>query len=122
MELDNAASEKVITNCKDMNGWMKFLGIAYIVSGGITALTIFGIIIAWLPIWMGIILLRGATSTREVATGKLESMGEMFASMKTFFILSGVTMIISFVFSIFWFMFMGLAMIGGFLGETGGFY
>ena len=122
MELSSDVEQKVTTNCKDMNGWIKFLGIAYIVSGGVTALSIFGIIIAWLPIWLGVILLKTSNSTSEVGAGKIESLGEMMGSLKTFFLLSGVLMIISIAFSIIWFIIMGFAMLGGFLGETGGFY
>jgi len=43
-------------------------------------------------------------------------------SLKTFFLISGVATIISFVFSIIWLMVMGIAMIGGMMGEVGGFY
>jgi len=63
-----------------------------------------------------------ANSTREVADGKVESLGEMMGSLKTFFLISGVATIISFVFSIIWLMVMGIAMIGGMMGEVGGFY
>lgn len=122
MELDNAAREKVTTNCKDMNGWIKFLGITAIIAGGLYALSIIGIIIAWLPIWIGIILIRVANGSKEVAEGKIESLGEMLGSLKTFFMLSGILTIISIVFSIIWFMIMGLAMISGIMGEAGGFY
>ncbi|MEJ2568017.1 MAG: DUF5362 family protein, partial [candidate division WOR-3 bacterium] len=86
------------------------------------ALSVFGKIIAWLPIWLGVILLKASNSTGEVGTGKIESLGDMMGSLKTFFIVSGVFMIISIVFSIIWLMVMGFAMLGGFLGETGGFY
>lgn len=122
MELDNATCEKVTTNCKDMGGWIKFLGITAIIVGGLYALSIIGIIIAWLPIWIGIILIRVANGSKEVAEGKIESLGEMLGSLKTFFMLSGILTIISIVFSIIWFMIMGLAMIGGIMGEAGGFY
>lgn len=124
MELDNAAREKITTNCKDMNGWIKFLGIAYIISGGVSIIFTLGIgiIIAWMPIWLGVILLKVANGSREVAEGKVESLGNMFGSLKTFFILSGVFAIISVAFSLIWFMFIGIAMISGFLGEAGGFY
>jgi len=122
MELSGEVEQKVTANCKDMNGWMKFLGIVYIISGGLSALTIFGIIIAWLPIWLGVILLKASNSTGEVGAGKIESLGNMMGSLKPFFIVSGVFMIISVVFSVIWFMVMGFAMLGGFLGETGGFY
>ena len=30
-------------------GWMKFVGIMFIIQGAITAITIVGIVIAWLP-------------------------------------------------------------------------
>jgi hypothetical protein len=122
MGLNSAVEEKVTTNCKDMSGWIKFLGITAIIVGGLYALSIIGIIIAWLPIWIGIILLRVATGSKEVAEGKIESLGEMFGSLKTFFMLSGILTIISIVFSIIWFMIMGIAMIGGMLGEAGGVY
>jgi hypothetical protein len=122
MELDAATNTKVTTNCKDMSGWIKFLGITSIIAGGLYALSIIGIIIAWLPIWIGIILVRVANGSKEVAEGKIESIGEMLGSLKTFFILSGVLTIISIAFSIIWFMVMGIAMIGGLLGETGGVY
>jgi len=51
MELNSDIEQKITVNCKDMNGWIKFLGIAAIILGGLYALTIVGIIIAWMPIW-----------------------------------------------------------------------
>ena len=122
MELDKEIEQKVMTNCKDMNGWIKFLGITAIIGGGLYAISIIGLIVAWLPIWMGIILLKVANGSREVAEGKAESFGDMFDSLKTFFILSGVLTIISIVFSVIWMLVMGIAMIGGIMGEAGGFY
>ncbi len=41
-------------------GWMKFVGIMFIIQGAITALTIVGILIAWLPIWIGVLLVQSA--------------------------------------------------------------
>ncbi len=122
MELDSATREKVITNSKDMNGWIKFLAIFSIAIGALYALSIFGIIIAWLPIWLGIILLKVANSCREVADGKVESMGDMFSSLKTFFIITGIFTIISTALSVIWFIIFGIAMVSGILGEAGGFY
>ena len=100
------------------------MGIAYIISGGLSIIFSFGfgIIIAWLPIWLGVILLKVANGSRGVAEGKAESLGEMFGSLKTFFILSGVLMIVSIVISTFWFMIVGIAMISRIMGEAGGFY
>ncbi len=122
MELDSAIEEKVVTSSKDMNGWIKFLAIFSIAIGVLYALSIFGIIIAWLPIWLGIILLKVANSCREVADGKVASLGNMFTSLKTFFIITGIFTIISMALSVIWFIIFGIAMVGGLLGETGGFY
>lgn len=119
---DNELEQKVTTSCKEMSGWIKLLAIAYLVIGGIYALTIFGMVIAWILIWIGVILLRVSKSCREVASGTFESLGNMFASLKTFFVLTGVFTIITIALSIIWFIIMGIAMIGGFLGEAGGLY
>jgi hypothetical protein len=37
-------------------GWLKFLGILSIIGGVFQALTIVGIIYAWIPIWSGVLL------------------------------------------------------------------
>jgi hypothetical protein len=122
MELNSDVERKVTTSCKEMNGWIKFLAIVWIISGGFYALTIVGIIIAWILIWIGIILLKVSNSCGEVAGGKGESLGDMFASLKTFFLLTGIFTIITMALSAIWFIIFGIAMIGGILGETGGFY
>ncbi|NIW79677.1 MAG: hypothetical protein GWN16_09545, partial [Calditrichae bacterium] len=41
-----------------MSAWLKFLGIVSIISGAVVAITIVGIIIAWLPIWLGVLLFQ----------------------------------------------------------------
>jgi hypothetical protein len=124
MELDENVEKEVVENCEDMNGWIKFLGIASIIWSVFFIIGTFGIgiIIAWAPIWIGIILMRAANSAREVGVGNVESLGEMLGSFKTFFLLSGVAVIISVVFSIIWFIVIGIAMVGGFMDSTGGFY
>jgi hypothetical protein len=119
---DSELQQKVITSCKEMGGWIKFLAIACILCGGIYALTIVGIIIAWILIWIGVILLRVSKGCKAIADGTFESIGEMFASLKTFFILSGVFTIMTIALSIIWCMIMGIAMVSGFLGEAGGLY
>jgi hypothetical protein len=119
---DSDLQQKVTATCKEMSGWIKFLAIVWIICGGIYALTIFGIIIAWILIWIGIILLRVSKSCKAVADGTFESIGEMLASLKTFFILTGVFTIITIALSIIWFIVMGIAMIGGLFGEAGGLY
>ncbi len=44
----------------NMTGWLKFVGIVTIVSGALAALSVVGIIFAWIPIWLGILLMQAA--------------------------------------------------------------
>ncbi|MGP1345926.1 MAG: DUF5362 family protein [Phycisphaerales bacterium] len=46
----------------DTSGWLKFIGVLAIINGVLTALTIFGIVIAWLPIWIGVLLYKAGSS------------------------------------------------------------
>ncbi len=39
-----------------VKGWIKLVGILMIVSGVLTVLSLWGIIIAWIPIWIGVLL------------------------------------------------------------------
>lgn len=55
----------IIAPLSRVTGWLKFLGIVNIIGGAFTALSIVGIIIAWLPIWMGILALQAAGRIRE---------------------------------------------------------
>ena len=43
-----------------MTGWLKFVGIVTIVSGALAALSVIGIVFAWIPIWLGVLLMQAA--------------------------------------------------------------
>ena len=45
-------------------GWLKFLGILNIIAGVIYCLTIIGLIIGWLPIWIGISLNKASDALK----------------------------------------------------------
>ena len=100
-------------NAKGMTGWMKFMGIMSIVGGCLQALTIFGLVIAWLPIWMGVVLTKAGSKAGEYAdNGDLASLEGMIGQLKTYFTISGILIIVSFavtiVIMIAWFVLMGL--------------
>jgi hypothetical protein len=90
----DAAARK---NAKGMTGWMKFMGIMSIIGGCLQALTIFGLVIAWLPIWMGVVLTKAGSKAGEYADkGDFASLEGMTGQLKTYFTISGVLIIISF--------------------------
>ena len=84
-------------NAKGMAGWAKFMGIMTIISGCLQVLTIFGIVIAWLPIWMGVVLTKAGSKAGEYAEkGDMASLEAMTGQLKTYFVISGILIIISF--------------------------
>jgi hypothetical protein len=86
-------------NCK---GWMKLVGVMSIIGGALQALTIFGIIIAWLPIWTGILLFQSANAITEAYEGDNQAaMGRSLLKLKTYFIIMGVLTLIGIIFMVF---------------------
>jgi hypothetical protein len=82
-------------------GWLKFLGVMSIISGVGSALSIVGILVAWLPIWMGVLMFQAGSSVE--AAGQI---GDKFAflrslgSLKTYFVLQGVLTLIGIVIAV----------------------
>ena len=79
----------------EARGWMKLLGVVMVITGVLTALTIVGIIIAWLPIWLGVLLFQAAGRIETAfATEDEMSLRESLAKLKTFFVIQGVLLLI----------------------------
>ena len=66
MQTETAASNGIIKEISlpiyQSKGWMKLIGVLSIVWGVLSALTIVGLLIAWLPIWMGVVLYQSASA------------------------------------------------------------
>ncbi|WP_298635653.1 DUF5362 family protein [uncultured Umboniibacter sp.] len=87
-------------------GWLKFIGVMFIINGVLTALSVVGIIFAWVPIWLGILLFQIAGASEQAYLTQSE--GEFLKSqtkLKTYFTITGVLMLIGLVFM---FLFLGL--------------
>lgn len=79
-------------------GWLKLIGIVSIIQGILIALTLVGILVAWLPIWMGIVLYRAATSAENAqGTGQKFELIESLDNLKTYFTINGVIMLIGLI-------------------------
>jgi hypothetical protein len=98
---ENQLVQQVSTPIFQARGWLKFLGILSIISGVGSALSIVGILFAWLPIWMGVLMFQAGSSIE--AAGQF---GDKFAflrsmgSLKTYFILQGVLSLIGILFAV----------------------
>lgn len=97
-------------------GWMKFVGLAEIVSGVLLALTVMGLLVAWLPIWMGVVLFKAAGNTRRaVEDSDPAALGKALDRLRTFFVLGGIQAILG-VAVVVAAIFAGAATITSFLG------
>jgi hypothetical protein len=107
--MENVTLQDLIGNLYEAKGWMKFIGVMMIIGGIFTAITIFGIIIAWLPIWLGVILYKSANLVEQsYLANSEEQFVEALANIKKYFTIQGIVMIV-------YLAFMGLAF---FLGGT----
>ncbi|MFH1196660.1 MAG: DUF5362 domain-containing protein [bacterium] len=79
-----------------MAGWAKFLGILGIIVGALYCLTIVGIIVAWLPIWLGIVLFQaGSNITNAKMTQNYQHLVVAYEKLRLFFMVWGIVTIIS---------------------------
>ena len=79
----------------EARGWLKFLGILSIIQGVIAAFTIVGIVICWLPIWLGMLLMGSANRLEQAAqSGQVGEFVEAQRKLKTYFIINGVLTLI----------------------------
>lgn len=82
----------------ESKGWIRLLGILAIVYGALICLSIVGIVVAWLPIWMGVLLYQASTSIeRAFREGDEAALVECFGKLKTFFTIQGVLALIGLV-------------------------
>lgn len=93
--------ERIFEELNKANGWMKFIGILLIITGALMALSIVGIIIAWLPIWMGVVLYQAGSLASSAFLLKDENKFlESISKIRLYFILTGITLIVTIAFSL----------------------
>lgn len=91
----NNLIKEISTPVYQSRGWMKFVGVLLIITGVFYALSIVGIIIAWLPIWMGIVLFQaGSSSEQAFFSGDKFSLLKSLNQIKLFFTIMGIMSLI----------------------------
>lgn len=94
--------------------WMKLAGVLMIIYGGLVALSIIGIIFAWLPIWLGLLLYQSASSAELARTsGEVEALTQSVDKLRLYFTIMGIVMLISVIIAVGVIMLGGLAMMAG---------
>jgi hypothetical protein len=78
--------------------WLRLMGVLMIVAGALYALSLVGIIVAWLPIWMGVLLFKAAGAIeRAHQRGEPRAMIESQDKLRTYFTVQAVLAIASVV-------------------------
>ena len=72
----------------EASGWMKAFAIIGIIGGVIQCFTVIGIIVAWVPILMGVILFQSASLAEEAkGYGSADKLKASFQKLKSYFML-----------------------------------
>jgi len=93
--------DKIVDSIGKSKSWMKFLGIVMIIVGALSAITIVGILWAWLYIWLGVILLQASAMANELYfNGSQKILVEYQRKISTFFQIVGIWTLVSISISI----------------------
>lgn len=99
-------------------GWIKFLGILSIIGGALQALSIVGIIIAWIPIWLGVLLFQTASGMERAAiNGDSAAFIEAQNKLRLYFMINGIMIIVVFALALLFVLFGGMALMAGILAH-----
>ncbi len=83
-----------------MTGWLKFVGVVTIVSGGLAALSVVGIVFAWIPIWLGVLLMQAAARAENAKISEdPRELLQMFEKLRLYFLINGVMIILGLAFA-----------------------
>lgn len=94
--------------------WMKLMGVVMIIYGVLIALSIIGLLIAWLPIWIGVLLFQAANGIDAgYVQGDQEAAIRGMEKLKLYFIINGVLLLIGIAFAVIAMMFGGMAAMMG---------
>ncbi len=64
MELTASVIQNYSEALYKARSWIRIVGIVSIIQGILTVLSIWGVVICWLPIWMGALLLKASDQIR----------------------------------------------------------
>ncbi len=101
MELSEQVFRTIVEEAQKSKGWLKFIGIMMIIGGALEALSIVGIVVAWLPIWAGVILIQAANAAESFALNSDTSkLAELASKLRLYFTIQGIFIIVNIAFII----------------------
>lgn len=94
--------------------WMQLLGIMLILTGVLTAISIVGLVVAWIPVWAGVALFQAAgAAKRGYENHSEDDIKQTMGKLRTYFLISGIMTLLYVLFMIAGMLFgLGGAMMG----------
>jgi hypothetical protein len=96
--------------------YIRIMGALHVLAGALYAITILGLLVAWLPLWMGVLLFQAASHAEIAArSGSDSDLTAANQKLKLFFMIIGICTLGSFLLGV-----MGLALVilGGLLDPS----
>ena len=97
-------------------GWMKFLGVLSIIQGIFLVFTLWGILICWLPIWIGVILFKAAGDAEMASRGAPTQLEGFLEKINRYFLIQGIMALIGIIIGLVVLFVVGMAAIMGLSG------
>lgn len=96
------------------SGWMKFVAVLAIAGGVFYAITIVGIIVAWIPIWLGVLLWQAADAASRAESETDPALLERALDrLRSFFTVNGVIALVGLSLALLAFVLVVLGFLGG---------
>lgn len=94
--------------------WMQLLGIMLILMGVLTAISIIGLVVAWIPVWAGVALFQAAgAAKRGYENHSEDAIKQTMGKLRTYFLISGIMTLLYVLFMVAGLLFgLGGAMLG----------
>ncbi|HSH49014.1 MAG TPA: DUF5362 family protein, partial [Halomonas sp.] len=71
--------------------WMQLLGVMLILTGVLTAISVIGLVVAWIPVWAGVALFQAAgAAKRGYENHSEDDIKQTMAKLRTYFLISGI--------------------------------
>ena len=108
METTTDLRQRTLDQARAMSFWLKLLGVITILSAVPAAITVIGLVVAWLPILLGVLLVQAGIAAQRGSDFELLRLVE---KLKTYFLIQGVLVIVVVVVGAGLMLFVGAAMI-----------
>jgi hypothetical protein len=96
--------------------WMKFLAVMLIIGGVILIVSLWGILICWLPIWAAVLLLKASGDADMASRGAPAKLLDFVQKTNKFFMITGIFFLVLIIILTVLFVIAGLAILMGFGG------